>query len=96
MSTTGEKATVAKERIGEVVSAKMEKTIVVQVERRMAHPQYKKIIRLRKKLYAHDEEKKAKAGDTVRIVECRPLSRLKRWKLVEVLAQAEAPAGAVS
>lgn len=91
MSDTPQKTSVLKERVGEVVSAKMEKTIVVKVERRMPHPKYKKIIRLQKKFYAHDEEKKAKEGDTVRIIECRPLSRLKRWRLVEVVKQAEAP-----
>ena len=91
MSQAQEKVTVLKERIGEVVSAKMEKTIVVRVERRMPHPKYKKIILLQKNFYAHDEEKKAKQGDTVRIIECRPLSRLKRWRLVEVVKQAEAP-----
>jgi small subunit ribosomal protein S17 len=91
MSATPESKSVLKERIGEVISARMEKTIVVRVERRMPHPKYKKIVRLQKKFYAHDEEKKAKEGDTVRIIECRPLSRLKRWKLVEVVKQAEAP-----
>jgi len=96
MSTTPESKSVLKERIGEVISARMEKTIVVRVERRMPHPKYKKIVRLQKKFYAHDEEKKAKEGDTVRIIECRPLSRLKRWKLVEVVKQAEAPLEAVT
>jgi small subunit ribosomal protein S17 len=91
MSANPESKSVLKERIGEVISARMEKTIVVRVERRMPHPKYKKIVRLQKKFYAHDEEKKAKEGDTVRIIECRPLSRLKRWKLVEVVKQAEAP-----
>jgi len=91
MSATPESKSVLKERIGEVISARMEKTIVVRVERRMPHPKYKKIVRLQKKFYAHDEEKRAKEGDTVRIIECRPLSRLKRWKLVEVVKQAEAP-----
>ena len=93
MSTAKDKA-VGKERIGEVISAKMDKTIVVRVERRFPHPQFKKIVRFRKKFYAHDGDKKAKLGDTVRIAECRPLSKLKRWKLVEVLAQAETPVGA--
>ncbi|NCZ52467.1 30S ribosomal protein S17 [bacterium] len=92
MTTTAEHVSVLKELTGEVISAKMEKTIVVQVERRMPHPKYKKIIRLRKKFYAHDEEKKAKEGDMVRIVACRPLSRLKRWNLVEVVKQAESKA----
>ena len=86
---------VLKERIGEVISAKMDKTIVVRVERRFPHPQYKKIVRFQKKFYAHDGDKKAKLGDTVRIAECRPLSKLKRWQLVEVIAQAEAPVGAL-
>lgn len=76
------------EKVGEVVSAKMEKTIVVQVIRRVPHPIYKRIITKRKKFYAHDEERKAKVGDTVRIVECRPLSRLKRWTLGEVIRKA--------
>jgi small subunit ribosomal protein S17 len=89
-----EKKAVVKERIGEVISAKMDKTIVVRVERRFPHPQYKKIVKLQKKFYAHDGDKKAKQGDTVRIAECRPLSKLKRWKLVEVIAQAETPVGA--
>lgn len=88
------KAGVKKERVGEVISAKMDKTIVVRVERRFPHPQYKKIVRFRKKFYAHDSEKRAKQGDTVRIAECRPLSKLKRWKLVEVISQAESPMGA--
>ena len=91
MSEVPVKTSVLKERVGEVVPAKMKKTIVVRVERRMPHPKYKKIIRLQKKFYAHDEEKKAKQGDTVRIIECRPLSRLKRWTLVEVVKKAEAP-----
>ena len=89
-----EKQAVVKERIGEVISAKMDKTIVVRVERRFPHPQYKKIVKFQKKFYAHDGDKKAKQGDTVRIAECRPLSKLKRWKLVEVITQAEAPVGA--
>jgi small subunit ribosomal protein S17 len=72
----------------------MDKTIVVRVERRFPHPQYKKIVKFQKKFYAHDGDKKAKQGDTVRIAECRPLSKLKRWKLVEVITQAEAPVGA--
>jgi small subunit ribosomal protein S17 len=89
-----EKKAVVKERIGEVISAKMDKTIVVRVERRFPHPQYKKIVKFQKKFYAHDGDKKAKQGDTVRIAECRPLSKLKRWKLVEVIAQGESPVGA--
>lgn len=74
-----------KERVGEVVSNKMTKTIVVRVERRFPHPQFKKVITRYKKFYAHDEKSEAKPGDRVRIIETRPLSRLKRWQLVEVV-----------
>ena len=74
-----------KERVGEVVSNKMAKTIVVRVERRFPHAQYKKIVTAYKKFYAHDEKAEAKVGDTVRIEETRPLSKLKRWRLVEVV-----------
>jgi small subunit ribosomal protein S17 len=76
---------VRKERVGEVVSNKMAKTIVVRVERRFPHAQYKKIVTAYKKFYAHDEKAEAKIGDTVRIEETRPLSKLKRWRLVEVV-----------
>ena len=73
------------EKIGQVVSAKMQKTIVVEVTRRVPHPAYKRIIKKRKKFYAHDEERAAQVGDVVRIIECRPMSKLKRWRLGEVL-----------
>jgi small subunit ribosomal protein S17 len=76
------------EKIGEVVSTKMAKTIVVQVTRRVPHPLYKRIVARRKKFHAHDEENTARMGDLVRIVESRPLSRLKRWKLAEVMRRA--------
>ena len=76
------------EKVGEVVSTKMQKTIVVEVSRRVPHPLYKRIIAKRKRFYAHDEEKSAKLGDVVRIVECRPLSKLKRWRLAEVVRRA--------
>jgi small subunit ribosomal protein S17 len=76
------------EKIGQVVSTKMQKTIVVEVSRRVPHALYKRIIGKRKKFYAHDEEGSAKTGDVVRIVECRPLSKLKRWKLAEVIRRA--------
>jgi small subunit ribosomal protein S17 len=76
------------EKVGEVVSAKMTKTIIVQVSRRVPHPLYKRIITKRKKFYAHDEESRAKLGDVVRIIECRPLSKLKRWRLGEVVRRA--------
>ena len=74
-----------KERVGEVLPSKMAKTIVVRVERRFPHPQFKKIMTSYKKFYAHDEKNEAKPGDRVRIEETRPLSRLKRWKLVEIV-----------
>ena len=76
------------EKVGEVVSTKMAKTIVVEVTRRVAHPVYKRIVNKRKKFYAHDEQESAKIGDVVRIVECRPLSRLKRWELGTVIRKA--------
>ena len=76
---------IRKERVGEVVSNKMNKTIVVRVDRRVPHPAYGKIVTKSKKFYAHDEENKAKVGDRVRIEETRPLSKLKRWRLIEVL-----------
>jgi len=80
-----EKKAVQKERIGEVVSDKMAKTIVVEVTTRKPHPQYKKIVKVSKRFYAHDEKNEAKVGDRVRIVETRPMSRLKRWALAEIL-----------
>ena len=68
----------------------MQKTIVVEVSRRVPHPLYKRIISKRKKFYAHDEEGTAKLGDVVRIIECRPLSKLKRWRLGDVMRRARA------
>ena len=76
------------EKVGQVVSTKMTKTIIVEVSRRVPHPLYKRIVNKRKKFYAHDEEATAKMGDIVRIIECRPLSRLKRWRLAEVVRRA--------
>src|SRR5271156_1625990 len=76
------------EKVGQVVSAKMQKTIVVEVTRRVSHPVYKRIINKRSKFYAHDEERTAKVGDVVRIIECRPMSKLKRWRLGGVLRKA--------
>ncbi|HET7625204.1 MAG TPA: 30S ribosomal protein S17 [Verrucomicrobiae bacterium] len=76
-----------KERVGEVISNKMAKTIVVRVQRRFPHPKFKKVVTGYKKLYAHDEKAEAKPGDTVRIQETRPLSKLKRWRLVEVVTR---------
>jgi small subunit ribosomal protein S17 len=77
-----------KERVGRVVSNKMDKTVVVAIERRMAHPIYKKVITRTAKLFAHDEDNRSMVGDLVKIMETRPLSRSKRWRLVEVLKKA--------
>src|SRR5882762_9835869 len=76
-----------KERTGEVISDKMTKTIIVRVERRFPHPRYKKVITGYKKFYAHDEKSEAKVGDRVRIEETRPLSKTKRWRLVQVVVR---------
>lgn len=74
-----------KERLGEVIANKMAKTIIVRVERRFPHPKFKKVITGYKKFYAHDEKSEAKVGDRVRIQETRPLSKTKRWRLVEIV-----------
>ena len=74
-----------KERVGEVISNKMAKTIVVRVERRFAHPRFKQVVTGYSKFYAHDEKSEAKVGDRVRIEETRPLSKTKRWRLVQVV-----------
>ena len=77
-----------KSRTGLVVSDKMDKTVVVAIERRVPHPIYGKMITRTKRLKAHDEENSAKVGDTVRIVETRPLSKDKRWRVVEIMQRA--------
>ena len=87
-SKSTEKVSHKNEKVGEVVSTRMAKTIVVEVTRRVAHPVYKRIVTKRKKFYAHDEKQSAQVGDVVRIVECRPLSRLKRWQLGTVIRRA--------
>ena len=74
-----------KTRTGEVISSNMNKTIVVRTVTRVPHPKFGKIVKQMKKFYAHDEENKAKTGDTVRIMETRPLSKLKRWRLVAIV-----------
>jgi small subunit ribosomal protein S17 len=81
-------AGIKNEKVGAVVSNRMAKTIVVQVTRRVPHPKYKRIVTKRKKFYAHDEQGAANVGDVVRIVECRPMSKLKRWTLGEVIRKA--------
>lgn len=78
-----------KERIGKVVSNKMQKTITVAVDRKVKHPIYGKFVNRTTKFKAHDEENKAGIGDTVRIMETRPLSKDKRWRLVEILEKAK-------
>jgi small subunit ribosomal protein S17 len=75
-------------KIGFVVSTKMAKTIVVEVDRQKAHTMYRRVIKRSKKFYAHDEQQAAHVGDVVRIVETRPLSKLKRWRLADVLRRA--------
>jgi small subunit ribosomal protein S17 len=86
---TEQKETGRKTRVGRVVSNKMNKTVIVAVERRVAHPLYGKQVTRTKKYYAHDEQNAAREGDTVRIMETRPLSKLKRWRVVEILEQAK-------
>jgi small subunit ribosomal protein S17 len=76
-----------KERVGEVIANRMAKTIVVRVQRRFQHPEFKKVVTRYKKLYAHDEKGEAQVGDQVRIEETRPLSKLKSWRLVAVVAR---------
>ena len=77
-----------KKRVGSVVSDRQDKTIVVSVERRFAHPLYGKQVTRHKKYYAHDQENEARLGDTVEIIETRPLSKFKRWRLVQVVRRA--------
>jgi small subunit ribosomal protein S17 len=90
-TTAGESAKARgtrKTRLGLVVSDKMQKTVVVAIERRSAHPVYNKMVTRTKRVKAHDEENSAKSGDTVRIVETRPLSKDKRWRVVEIVQRA--------
>lgn len=88
MSETPQRPSPRKERVGEVLSNKMAKTIVVRVERRFRHARYKKVVTQYKKFYAHDEKGEARPGDQVVIWETRPLSKLKRWRLVQILNRA--------
>ena len=76
-------------RVGKVISDKMHKTIVVEITRTLRHPLYQRVVKTSSKLYAHDERAEAKLGDTVRVMECRPLSKLKRWRLVEIMEKAK-------
>ena len=84
-----EERNLRKTRVGKVVSNKMDKTIVVAIEDHVQHPLYKKIVKKTYKLKAHDETNDAKIGDTVRVMETRPLSKDKRWRLVEVMERAK-------
>ena len=88
LDRTALERTARKLRIGLVVSDKMEKTVVVRIDRRMPHPQYGKMVTRTRRLKAHDEENSAKVGDTVRIMETRPLSKDKRWRVVEIVERA--------
>lgn len=91
MSLESGKRRVRKQRKGVVISDAMDKTIVVRVERRSHHPVYGKVIRRHAKYYAHDENNEARNGDVVRIEEVRPLSRLKRWRLLEIVRRGGVP-----
>ena len=84
-----EKRNLRKERIGEVVSNKMNKSVVVAVKTKMKHPMYGKFVNKTSKFYAHDEESTCGVGDTVRIMETRPLSKTKKWRLVEIIERAK-------
>lgn len=85
-----EKRSLRKRRVGQVVSDGMNKTIIVSVTRRVEHPRYHRVIRVAKKFYAHDENNEARKGDRVRIEETRPLSKLKRWRLIEIVQRPQA------
>ncbi len=92
MTNNGQQASprnARKVRVGVVVSDKMQKTVVVKIDRRVPHPMYGKMVTRSSKVKAHDEENSAKAGDTVRIMETRPLSKDKRWRVVEILERAQ-------
>jgi small subunit ribosomal protein S17 len=84
-----ERASTRKARVGTVVSDAMDKTVVVNVETRMRHPLYGKIVQRSKKYTAHDEENQSRVGDVVRIMETRPISKTKRWRLMEIIERAE-------
>lgn len=89
MSTQNVERNLRKERVGIVTSDKMTKSITVTVERRVMHPKYGKFVKRSSKFMAHDEKGEAHVGDTVRIAETRPMSKLKRWRLVEVVERAK-------
>ncbi len=84
-----EKRNLRKERIGVVTSNKMDKSVVVAVERKVKHPKYGKFVKKTSKFFAHDEKNECSIGDTVRIMETRPLSKLKNWRLIEIVEKAK-------
>lgn len=88
---TTEKTVIRREKVGRVVSNKMQKTVVVAVDYLRPHPIYRKTVRQTHKFYAHDEENQCQIGDTVRIEETRPLSKLKRWRVVEIIGTKDQP-----
>jgi small subunit ribosomal protein S17 len=85
MKEQAERANNRKEQVGVVISNRMEKTVTVECVRKMRHPRYQKVIERKQKFYAHDETDAVQIGQTVRIMETRPLSKLKRWRVVEVI-----------
>ena len=89
MESSAEKRSLRKVRVGKVVSNKMQKSIVVSIERKVPHPIYQKYFKKTTKLMAHDEKNEAHIGDIVKIMETRPLSRSKRWRLVEIVEKAK-------
>lgn len=94
MSTPNDRVSLRKEKTGVVLSDKMQKTIVVQVRRKSRHPKFGKVIESASKFKVHDEKNEARTGDRVRIVETRPLSKDKRWRLVEIVSRGRTKAGA--
>ena len=88
MAKPEEAVTQGNSKEGTVIESKMAKTIVVEVSRKVPHPLYRRVVSRKKKFYAHDETGEARPGDQVRIVECRPLSKLKRWRLAEIVWRA--------
>jgi small subunit ribosomal protein S17 len=83
------KRNLRKERVGIITSDKMDKTVVVSVERKVKHPKYGKFVKFTKKFHAHDDENNCNAGDTVRIMETRPMSKTKKWRVVEIIERAK-------
>ena len=89
MSAVAQRAIVRKQKVGRVVSDKMDKTILVRIDRSFRHPLYQKTVKRSSKLAAHDEQNEAHLGDTDRVVETRPLSKSKRWRVVEIVERAK-------